>query len=132
MPHGVPTDKKVEKGIEEFKPYIDSEYKVVYEGECGSSYDSARVEVQWPTVFTPHVKDGRNDTFVQDMDPNFKTQIFTRFGTKIYESPNGWDGKVQGAMNGSPDKIAVPGVYYYVVELPDGSVKKGTIEVFKY
>ena len=125
-------DKKVDKTIEEFKPYIDSQYKLVYEGECGSSYDSARVEVQWPTVFTPYVIDGRNDTFVQDMDPNFKTQIFTRFGTKIYESPNGWDGKVQGAMNGRPDKIAVPGVYYYVVELPDGSVKKGTIEVFKY
>ena len=124
-------DKKVEKGIDEFKPYIDSEYKVVYEGDCGSSYDSARVEVQWPTVFTPHVKDGRNDTFVQDMDPNFKTQIFTRFGTKIYESPNGWDGSVGGSMNGSGD-VAVPGVYYYVVDLPDGNVKKGTIEVFKY
>lgn len=124
-------DKKVEKGIEEFKPYIDSEYKVVYEGECGSSYDSARVEVQWPTVFTPHVKDGRNDTFVKDMDPNFYTKIFTRYGTKIYESPNGWDGSVGGSMNGSGD-VAVPGVYYYVVDLPDGNVKKGTIEVFKY
>lgn len=124
-------DKKVEKGIEEFKPYIDSEYKVVYEGDCGSSYDSARVEVQWPTVFTPYKKDGRNDTFVQDMDPNFKTQIFTRFGTKIYESPNGWDGSVGGSMNGRAD-VAAPGVYYYVVELPDGNVKKGTIEVFKY
>lgn len=124
-------DQKVEKGIEEFKPYIDSEYKVVYEGDCGSSYDSARVEVQWPTVFTPYKKDGRNDTFVQDMDPNFKTQIFTRFGTKIYESPNGWDGSVGGSMNGRAD-VAAPGVYYYVVELPDGNVKKGTIEVFKY
>ncbi len=124
-------DQKVEKGIEEFKPYINSEYKVVYEGDCGSSYDSARVEVQWPTVFTPYKKDGRNDTFVQDMDPNFKTQIFTRFGTKIYESPNGWNGSVGGSMNGRAD-VAAPGVYYYVVELPDGNVKKGTIEVFKY
>ena len=124
-------DKKVDKTIEEFKPYIDSEYKVVYEGECGSSYDSARVEVQWPTVFTPHVKDGRNDTFVKDMDPNFYTKIFTRYGTKIYESPNGWDGSVGGSMNGRGD-VAVPGVYYYVVDLPDGNVKKGTIEVFKY
>lgn len=124
-------DKKVEKTIEEFKPYIDSEYKVVYEGECGSSYDSARVEVLWPTVFTPHVKDGRNDTFVKDMDPNFYTKIFTRYGTKIYESPNGWDGSVGGSMNGKGG-VAVPGVYYYIVDLPDGNVKKGTIEVFKY
>lgn len=124
-------DKKVDKSLEEHKPYIDSEYKLVYEGECGSSYDSARVEVQWPTVFTPYVKDGRNDTFVKDMNPNFRTQIFTRFGTKIYESDNGWDGSVGGFMNGSKD-VAAPGVYYYVVELPDGNVKKGTIEVFKY
>ncbi|MBR2370248.1 MAG: gliding motility-associated C-terminal domain-containing protein [Paludibacteraceae bacterium] len=124
-------DKKVDKSLEEHKPYIDSEYKLVYEGECGSSYDSARVEVQWPTVFTPYVKDGRNDTFVKDMDPNFYTKIFTRFGTKIYESDNGWDGSVGGSMNGSKD-VAAPGVYYYVVELPDGNVKKGTIEVFKY
>jgi hypothetical protein len=77
------------------------------------------------------VKDGRNDTFVKDMNPNFKTQIFTRFGTKIYESDNGWDGSVEGSMNGNAE-IAAPGVYYYVVELPDGNIKKGTIEVFKY
>lgn len=124
-------DKKVDKTIEEFKPYIDSEYKVVYEGDCGSTYATAHVAVQWPTVFTPYVKDGRNDTFVQDMDPNFYTQIFTRFGTKIYEGPNGWNGSINGSMNGSKE-VAAPGVYYYVVQLPDGNVKKGTIEVFKY
>jgi hypothetical protein len=104
---------------------------VVYEGECGSSYDSARVEVLWPTVFTPHKVDGKNDTFVKDMDPQFYTRIYTRYGTKIYESPNGWDGSVGGSMNGKGG-VAVPGVYYYIVDLPDGNVKKGTIEVFKY
>lgn len=125
-------DNKVDASITEFKPYVDSEYKVVYTGECGDSKDSALVYVQWPTVFTPHLVDGRNDTFVKDMDPNFKTRIFTRFGTKVYESDNGWDGSVEGALNGGSGKKAVPGVYYYVVELPDGNVKKGTIEVFKY
>jgi hypothetical protein len=124
-------DQKVDKTIEEFKPYIDSDYKVVYEGECGSSYDSARVEVLWPTVFTPHKVDGKNDTFVKDMDPQFYTRIYTRYGTKIYESPNGWDGSVGGSMNGKGG-VAAPGVYYYIVDLPDGNVKKGTIEVFKY
>lgn len=113
------------------RPYIDTEYKMIYNGECGVTSAKANVTVQWPTVFTPYVKDGRNDTFVKDMNPNFRTQIFTRFGTKIYESDNGWDGSVGGSMNGSKD-VAAPGVYYYVVELPDGNVKKGTIEVFKY
>lgn len=125
-------DVKVSDDATTYKPYIDSEYKLVYQGECGTSTASANVTVLWPTVFTPHLVDGRNDTFVKDMDPNFKTKIFTRFGTKIYESDNGWDGSVEGALNGGSGKKAVPGVYYYVVELPDGNVKKGTIEVFKY
>lgn len=125
-------DVKVSADATTYKPYVDSEYKLVYQGECGTSAASANVTVLWPTVFTPHLVDGRNDTFVKDMDPNFKTKIFTRFGTKVCESDNGWDGSVEGALNGGSGKKAVPGVYYYVVELPDGNVKKGTIEVFKY
>ena len=124
-------DVKVSADATTYKPYLNSEYKLVYEGECGTATATANVAVQWPTVFTPYVKDGRNDTFVQDMDPNFYTQIFTRFGTKIYEGPNGWNGSINGSMNGSKE-VAAPGVYYYVVQLPDGNVKKGTIEVFKY
>ena len=121
---------KTQQTIE--KPYIDTEYEVVVTSQCFSDTLRASSTVVWPTVFTPHLVDGRNDTFVKDMDPNFKTKIFTRFGTKIYESDNGWDGSVEGALNGGSGKKAVPGVYYYVVELPDGNVKKGTIEVFKY
>jgi hypothetical protein len=124
-------DAKVSSDITTYKPYLDSEYKLVYVGECGSSYDSASVTVQWPTVFTPYDGNGKNDDFVTDMNPNFYTQIFTRFGTKIYEGDNGWDGSINGAMNGNAE-LAAPGVYYYVVQLPDGNVKKGTIEVFKY
>ena len=124
-------DAKVQADATTYKPYINSEYKLVYLGDCGTAAVSANVEVKWPTVFTPYVQDGRNDTFVADMDPNFYTQIFTRFGTKIYEGPNGWDGSINGSMNGK-SPLAVPGVYYYVVQLPDGNVKKGTIEVFKY
>ena len=124
-------DVKVSADATTYKPYVNSEYKLVYDGDCGSTYAKAAVAVKWPTVFTPYVQDGRNDTFVQDMDPNFYTQIFTRFGTKIYEGPNGWDGSINGSLNGN-SKVAAPGVYYYVVQLPDGNVKKGTIEVFKY
>ncbi len=120
---------KTQQTIE--KPYIDTEYEVVVTSQCFSDTLRASSTVIWPTVFTPYVKDGRNDAFVKDMNPNFKTQIFTRFGTKIYESDNGWDGSVEGSMNGNAE-IAAPGVYYYVVELPDGNIKKGTIEVFKY
>jgi hypothetical protein len=43
----------------------------------------------------------------------------------LMETDNGWDGFLHDG------KLAVPGVYYYVVTLPDGNVKKGTIEIFK-
>lgn len=113
------------ESLADYKPYIDSEYTIVFDGECGTTTDSARVTVQWPTVFTPYVLDGLNDTFVKDMDPNFHTEIFNRFGMPLITTDNGWDGYL------SDGKLAVPGVYYYVVNLPDGNVKKGTIEVFK-
>ena len=117
-------DVQVES-LADYKPYIDSEYIIVFDGECGTTSDSARVTVQWPTVFTPYELDGLNDTFVKDMDPNFHTAIFNRFGMPLIETENGWDGKLPSG------DLAVPGVYYYVVTLPDANVKKGTIEVFK-
>ncbi|MBO7159825.1 MAG: gliding motility-associated C-terminal domain-containing protein, partial [Paludibacteraceae bacterium] len=113
------------ESLADYKPYIDSEYTIVFDGECGVTADTASVTVQWPTVFTPYVHDGLNDTFVKDMDPNFHTEIFNRFGMPLMTTDNGWDGYL------SDGKLAVPGVYYYVVNLPDGNVKKGTIEVFK-
>jgi gliding motility-associated-like protein len=117
-------DVQVES-LADYKPYIDSEYIIVFEGECGTTADSANVTVQWPTVFTPYEVDGLNDTFVKDMEPNFHTAIYNRFGVPLIETENGWDGKLPN------ENLAVPGVYYYVVTLPDGNVKKGTIEVFK-
>ena len=47
-----------------------------------------------------------------------------------FEGEDGWDGTINGSMNDSKD-IAVPGVYYYSVLLPNGDVKKGTIEIIK-
>ena len=50
-------------------------------------------------------------------------QIHDRYGNKVAEGSGGWDGKCNG-------KMSMPGVYYYVVTLPDGDVK-GTIELVK-
>lgn len=119
----VETNGNVQNTIE--KPYVDTEYQVEVIGECSRDTVYATTTVVWPTVFTPYVLDGLNDTFVQDMNPNFHTLICNRFGMPLVETENGWDGKL------SNGEIAVPGVYYYVVTLPDGNVKKGTIEVFK-
>lgn len=119
----VETNGNVQNTIE--RPYVDTEYQVEVIGECSRDTVYATTTVVWPTVFTPYVLDGLNDTFVQNMNPNFHTLICNRFGMPVVETDNGWDGKLS---NGD---IAVPGVYYYVVTLPDGNVKKGTIEVYK-
>lgn len=107
------------------RPYVDTEYKVVVAGECNTREASASTTVVWPTVFTPYLQDGLNDNFVKDMQPNLPTAIYNRFGAPVIETQNGWDGKL------SNGQMAMPGVYYYVVTLPDGNVKKGTIEIFK-
>ena len=107
------------------RPYVDTEYKVVVAGECNTREATASTTVVWPTVFTPYLQDGLNDNFVKDMQPNLPTAIYNRFGAPVVETQNGWDGKL------SNGQMAMPGVYYYVVTLPDGNVKKGTIEIFK-
>lgn len=107
------------------RPYVDTEYKVVVTGECNTREATASTSVVWPTVFTPYLQDGLNDNFVKDMQPNLPTAIYNRFGSPVVETQNGWDGKL------SNGQMAMPGVYYYVVTLPDGNVKKGTIEIFK-
>ncbi len=66
-----------------------------------------------PNVFTPN-GDGQNDVFKIQLPiklSNFRCEIFSRSGKKIYEftDPNGgWDGKIKG-------EPASQGIYYYIV-----------------
>ena len=106
--------------------YIDTNFKVTASNRCDSDTKEAFIEVLWPTAFTPHNGNGKNDDFAKGMH----IIVFNRFYTKIFEGPDGWDGTINGAMNES-ESIAVPGVYYYSVQLPNGEVKKGTIEIVK-
>jgi hypothetical protein len=106
--------------------YVDTKYEVTGISRCDKKTKDISVEVVWPTAFTPHNQNGKNDTFAKGM----KLIVFNRFYTKIFEGVDGWDGTINGSMNDSKD-IAVPGVYYYSVQLPNGDVKKGTIEIVK-
>jgi hypothetical protein len=56
--------------------------------------------------------------------------IYNRLGIQIFEGQNGWDGIMNKNMGANT--MAVPGVYYYAVQLPNGEVKKGTIEIVKF
>ena len=89
---------------------------------CPANIASKLIEVIYPTAITPHDKDGLNDDFLPELGCHMI--IFNRYGQKVYEGTNGWDGKYRGS-------IADPGTYFYVIDLPDGEVKKGTIEVVK-
>ncbi len=106
--------------------YLDTNFKVTGSNRCNSVTKEAFVEVLWPTAFTPHNNNGLNETFAKGM----KLVVFNRFYTKIFEGEDGWDGTINGTMNES-ETSAVPGVYYYAVQLPNGQVKKGTIEIVK-
>lgn len=71
-----------------------------------------------PTAFTPMNSIGMNDTFMEGYD----VIIFNRYGQKMVESHNGWDGKLRG-------EYVDPGVYFYEITLKNLEKHKGTIEV---
>lgn len=106
-------------------PLLASEYKVVATSACNTVVDSANVTVEWPTVITPYHVDGYNDDFMGSIDEPLPIKIFTRFGNLIYQGEGGWNGYC------SDGQMAMPGVYYYTVELPNQEIKTGTIEVYK-
>lgn len=106
--------------------YLNEKYSVQAVGRCNSPKKEVDVEAIWPTAFTPHNGNGKNDSFAKGMN----IIVFNRFYTKIYEGEDGWDGSINGTMNSSK-QTAVPGVYFYSVQLPNGEVKKGTIEIVK-
>lgn len=106
--------------------YVDTKYVVTGISRCETKTDDVSIEVVWPTAFTPYNDNGKNDDFAKGLP----IIVFNRFYTKIFEGPDGWDGTINGSMNNSKD-IAVPGVYYYAVTLPNGDIKKGTIEIIK-
>lgn len=107
------------------KPYVDQIYKAVVTDECGNTLTAqAGTQVIWPTIITPQVVDGFNDDFVVDMDQPLAIIVYDRTGNVVYKGSNGWP-------NESAQRC-MPGVYYYVVTLPDNlGVKKGTVEVYK-
>ena len=106
--------------------YIDTKFEVAAKGRCNTLVKEAFVEVVWPTAFTPYNNNNLNETFAKGLP----VKIFNRFGVLVFEGPDGWDGVMNKNMGAN--NMAVPGVYYYAVPLPDGNVKKGTIEIVKF
>jgi gliding motility-associated-like protein len=80
-----------------------------------------------PNTFSPN-EDGTNETWIIPGIENYpknKMTIMNRFGSVLYESTpynvvNAWSGIWA-------DKPLPEGVYYYILDLGTGTVKKGTI-----
>jgi gliding motility-associated-like protein len=100
------------------------------------NYDSVYVKVKKcgisiPNVFTP-VGNGVNDLFVirgLEQFPNSRLHIYNRWGTLVYESNNylnDWDGRQYKTLNRLNE-----GVYYYILELPDGSSPHGFVTLIR-
>lgn len=96
-------------------------YITLSDGVCPSVASNpvqVNVIIKLPTAFTPYDLDGMNDIFME----RHKISIFDRYGQKVFEGDNGWDGSYKG-------RLADPGVYFYSVIMTDGSVRNGTIEI---
>jgi gliding motility-associated-like protein len=64
-----------------------------------------------PNGFTPN-NDNINDKFM----PGVPIKILNRWGQIVYEGDDGWDGTIN-------NRLAVPGTYYYIIELKDENGK---------
>lgn len=104
-------------------PYTDTEYMVKVNDICGTTLEAfANVQVKWPTIITPYNAEGKNDGFITDM-PEIYLEIFDRWGNVVYSDYGGWAQSKAAKQQ--------PGVYYYTAKLPDGTVRNGTLELFR-
>ena len=95
---------------------------------CFSDPASIRIAVEieeFTTFITPYLPDGVNDVFA----PDYAVTIFNRAGKVIYDNKakTGWN----GSLKGKPNKLADPGIYFYTVDIGNGQVRRGSIEVIK-
>lgn len=86
-----------------------------------------------PNTFSPN-GDNNNDLWIIDgieKYPNCLMQVYTRWGQRIYQATGYSDTKAWDGTNGKGD--VTEGVYYYILELRDGSeeVIKGSVTVLR-
>ncbi len=98
-------------------------YVTVDDGVCPAAQsNTVTIKVIWPSAIIQGGKNGANAEFL--IGSGMQLYVFNRYGATIYKGTDGWDGKYN-------NKYVDPGTYYYVVELPNGEVRKATLEVVK-
>jgi gliding motility-associated-like protein len=86
-------------------------------------------EVVIPDGFSPN-NDGINDTFgienLAILFPNFKLEIFNRYGNLVFKgtaSNPSWDGKASGGGVNLGENILPVGVYFYILDFKNNTRK---------
>ncbi|MFY9228674.1 MAG: gliding motility-associated C-terminal domain-containing protein [Bacteroidales bacterium] len=102
--------------INHFSLYIspggDLIYVIAVTSEGCESYETIFINSRTiPNGFTPNA-DNVNDVFM----PGVPIKILNRWGQVVYEGDNGWDGTID-------NKQAMPGTYFYIIELQDENGK---------
>ncbi|MFB1022199.1 MAG: gliding motility-associated C-terminal domain-containing protein, partial [Vicingaceae bacterium] len=106
---------------------IDITYTLMVTDTNGCTFKDSLLLLYFPNIdipsgFTPN-GDGNNDVWnirLLEEYPNASVQIFNRWGTLLFEQPNGyrvsWNGKYKG-------KDLAIGTYYYIIDVKDQSIK---------
>lgn len=122
---------------------VDSVVYSICDEFCSSICDTAVLrisvdiedELTVPGGFSPN-GDGINETLIIDgLDayPNNSLTIFNRWGDIVYTSApynNDWGGEAEGKGTLSGEEV-VTGTYFYVLDLGDGTMMNGSIEIKK-
>ena len=87
-----------------------------------------------PNTFSPN-GDGINDEFeITGLKTNSILKIFDRWGTLVFSSSaykNNWSGKIQAEEGVESGNRVDAGVYFYVLESPNGVKKNGYIQLVR-
>jgi hypothetical protein len=96
--------------------------------EC-PQYGVPDYEIIPPNVISPN-NDGLNDAFfIHPYLPQPSSLIiYNRWGVEVFRSAN-YDQTWQGTT--ADGKPVAEGTYFYVLQLPSGTLKKGTVSVFR-
>ncbi|MBS4013755.1 MAG: gliding motility-associated C-terminal domain-containing protein [Bacteroidetes bacterium] len=112
--------------FEYLEPQQDDEIIVIVMSEFGCEASSLPLIlnlISLPNAFTPN-GDGINDIFGKGSD----LIIFNRWGQKIYDGVEGWDGTFNG-------RAVAPGTYYYIQTVYDRNnnqiINKGSVTVIR-